>query len=378
MLVVASACSSSTGSTHPETSTSSVEGGSATGRLASRAARLDAAMTAARSSVDGQAYTAAVVSDSGTWSGALGADGTGATMTPQMELALGSITKTFTTAEILHLADAGKVDLDAPTARYVTSPLTANGATVRQTLSMTSGIRDGSMVSGFDDAVSDTPDRVATPDQELAYATTTTAAIGPPGEYSNAGFMLLGLVIERVTGVSYAVAIRRDLLAPAGLDRVAVQTDERPTAPVAYPIGSGERPVTDGWLPDRAVSGAAGAAGSIAADAPDVARWGYDLYSARTVVSAADVSAMTTPVALQNTYGLGTVTALNAEVDVPNVGHDGAISRTTSSGQEAWYTSEMLIVPDQHVSVVVLAPSEATASSLDHLVAALFRAAGGH
>ncbi len=375
MGVVAAGC---TATSHPTGAATPAVTGSAGGGLAARRSALDTAITTAASSFEDGALTAAVVTPTGTWSGAVGEDGTGARLTPLHELAVGSITKTFTTAEILHLARAGALDLDAPTSRYVRSRLTANGATVRQTLSMTSGIRDGNMYGEFRATVSATPELHATPATELAHVTAPLAAIGAPGEYSNAGFLILGEVIERVTGTSYAAAIRRDLLAPAGLDRITVQTAERPTPPVAYPLETGEKPVTDGWLPDRVTSGADGGDGTIAADAPDIARWGYDLYAARTVVPAADVATMTTPVSLHDTYGLGTIVEPASDTGLAETtyGHNGLISRYTLVAQNVGYTSELLVVPGQDISVAVLAPSRADTELLPAAVA-LVRAAGG-
>ena len=71
-----------------------------------------------------------------------GRTSSGTTLTPQTSIAVASITKTFVAAEVLLLAKAKKVDLDAPLSTYVKHKLTANNATVRQHLAMTSGVPD--------------------------------------------------------------------------------------------------------------------------------------------------------------------------------------------------------------------------------------------
>lgn len=86
--------------------------------------------------------TAAVVSDRGVWRGAYGVSGRSEPLVPTSVMCVASISKTFTAAEVLHLAAEGKVDLDRPMSRYVSDRLTSNGATVRQALGMISGLLD--------------------------------------------------------------------------------------------------------------------------------------------------------------------------------------------------------------------------------------------
>ena len=101
--------------------------------------------------------------------------------------------------------------------------------------------------------------------------------------FSNSNYLLLGLLIEKVTGLSYPAAVRRDLLPGMGAG-IAVQDAEKTlAAPVAAPNLTGTTTVPDGqFLPNRAHASVAGAAGGIAADAATVARWGYRLYGGQT------------------------------------------------------------------------------------------------
>ena len=86
--------------------------------------------------------TAAVVSPGGVWSGAAGVDGSGVRSTPGSGMALASITKTFVAAEVMLLAEQGKVNLEAPASTYLDVPWVSNGVTVRQLLNQRSGISD--------------------------------------------------------------------------------------------------------------------------------------------------------------------------------------------------------------------------------------------
>ena len=80
--------------------------------------------------------TAAVVTDRGIWTGAAGVDGHGVPLVPTSRSNIAGITNTVVAAEVLHLADARKMDLDAPLSTYVARGLGGNSATVRQFLGL--------------------------------------------------------------------------------------------------------------------------------------------------------------------------------------------------------------------------------------------------
>ena len=90
------------------------------------------------------------------------------------------------------------------------------------------------------------------------------------------------MMIEKVTGGPLAGVLRRDLATPAGLKHAAFQDGEKPQPPAAVDDNeSCSEP--DGYLPCRAFASAFAAAGGLAADAPTVARWGYQLYGGRVL-----------------------------------------------------------------------------------------------
>ena len=165
-------------------------------------------------------------------------------------MAVASITKTFVAAEVMLLAKAGKVDLDKPISTYVQHKLTANNATVRQHLSMTSGVPDfqDDDYRELDKAVAAAPGRHWTLGQVLSYHTANIGAPGSASGYSNPSYELLGLLIEKVTGKPLAAVLRRDLATPAGLKHAAFQDGEKPQPPAAIDDNEscGE---PDGYLP---------------------------------------------------------------------------------------------------------------------------------
>jgi D-alanyl-D-alanine carboxypeptidase len=160
-----------------------------------------------------------------TWNLAAGdADiNTGRPVRPQFRHRIGSVTKTFVATTILQLVGEHRVDLDAPIADYLPDvvPGELGGqVTVRMLLNHTSGIADYAPVLFADlEAVEDLQFRTFTP-QELIGIGLSQPPTNAPGErwsYSNTGYVILGLLIERLTGRPYAEEISRRILRPLGL-----------------------------------------------------------------------------------------------------------------------------------------------------------------
>ncbi|MEV0736325.1 serine hydrolase domain-containing protein [Streptomyces sp. NPDC050549] len=185
--------------------------------------------------------TAALVRVGGTdgsWRGSAGVHDleSGAAADPDARFRAGSTTKVVTAATVLRLAAQGKVDLDTPVQRYLPGLLTKafEPISVGQLLNHTSGIQAG---DGFGDAFEDQYAHrfdTLTPRQVVASA----VAKGPefrPGtrqDYLNINYTILGLLIEKVTGHSYASEATRLVLRPAGMrDTYFPGTDPRIRGP---------------------------------------------------------------------------------------------------------------------------------------------------
>lgn len=296
--------------------------------------------------------TAAVLTDHGAWAGAAGTGGDGARLTPDAMMAIDSITKTFVAAEVMRLAQQGKVILDAPLSTYIRHALTANGATVRQALSMRSGLTDppGTALDALVRAQASAPRKRWTPVENLAFLKPRSSPPGAAPVYANTNYLLLGMLIERVTGKTMARAERDDLFTPAGLSRIAAQDAERPTPPLAVPP-RGVSPAPAGFLPSRAWArlGNNSFAG-LAADAPTVARWGYQLYGAR-LLPAESVRAMMRQPPNEDIfpgvgYGLGTMIFTGLSTD-ETYGHEGASPA---------YTTLLAVIPGRRLAAAVLIP----------------------
>ncbi|WP_328701442.1 serine hydrolase domain-containing protein [Amycolatopsis pittospori] len=141
-------------------------------------------------------------------------------LTSDDQFRIGSQTKTFTAVVVLQLVDEGKVDLDAPIERYLPGVVDGNGydgtkISVRQILQHTSGISN------------DLGKPQADPDGTYRLRETIRAGLAnppqfPPGTgwgYSSVNFLVAGLLIEQITGVSAGDAITTRVIGPLGLTR---------------------------------------------------------------------------------------------------------------------------------------------------------------
>jgi len=126
---------------------------------------------------------------------------------------IGSLTKTFTAAAILQLARQGKLSLRDPAAMYLTSFPWPHAITVEQLLTHQSGIPSYSDVESLD------RHREYTPGQ-LVDAAATLPLLFEPGtqwSYSNTNYVLLGMIVEHVSGVPYPAYLQSAILAPLQL-----------------------------------------------------------------------------------------------------------------------------------------------------------------
>ena len=252
--------------------------------------------------------SAAVVwRDGRRWTGTSGlADvAAGRPVRPETEFALASISKTFVAALVLVLVEEGRLDLDEPIGRLlpdVAIPARSRRATVRQLLDHTSGLPDFFLHRSIDRALLADPTRVWTATRALRYVGAVRRDPGEGWRYSNTNYLLLGLAVERLTGRPLATELRTRFFEPLGLRRMYVQVAERPRGPTAraYRFASGARTakpvdVSDGRaMPFTSVVTAAGAAGSIAGTAEDVARWALALYGGE-VLTARSLAEMVAP-----------------------------------------------------------------------------------
>ncbi|MFE7272598.1 serine hydrolase domain-containing protein [Streptomyces sp. NPDC057623] len=185
------------------------------------------ALCAALAGLPDQDATAALirVGGKGSWHGVAGVRDmrTGAPALENARFRAGSTTKIVTSAIVLQLAAEGRISLDGTVQRYLPGLLTKDFApiTVRQLLNFTSGLQPGASLGEDVDDGYEHRFETLTPEEVVA----ASVAKGPdpehaPGEhqrYGNIHYTVLGMLIEKVTGDSYAHQASARILRPLGM-----------------------------------------------------------------------------------------------------------------------------------------------------------------
>jgi D-alanyl-D-alanine carboxypeptidase len=139
---------------------------------------------------------------------------------------IGSVTKTFTVTAVLQLADQGKLRLDDPIAEFVDGVPLGDKITLRQLARMQSGLFNYSASPEFQQAMFADPRHPFTPRELLNYALAQPNQF-PPGEgfeYCNTNTILLGLVVQKVSGQPLNAYIQDQILAPLGMSHTSFPT----------------------------------------------------------------------------------------------------------------------------------------------------------
>ncbi|MET0254287.1 MAG: serine hydrolase [Luteibacter sp.] len=265
----------------------------------------------------------------------------GVPLNPRSVFRVGSLTKTVTAATVMQLNAQGKLDLDAPIARWLPTFPRADVVTVRQLLSHTSGVSDG-----WTAQLTDTMDPASR--LKAIAAAPPDFPSGTDWRYSNSGYMLLGAIIEKITGKSWFDAERDLVLAPLGIRDVAYHGDDEvvPGLVPGYTVdarGELARPVM------YSITGP-GAAGGLSASANGIAALLHGLATGR-VPGATAFRQMIQPARIGTVdlpYGLGMVPGTVQGVAV-----------TEHSGGIEGYLAHYIYVPSVDLAVVVLENSDA-------------------
>jgi D-alanyl-D-alanine carboxypeptidase len=184
-------------------------------------ADLDAALEKSFQESEAPGVVAAVQTPEYTWIRALGvADRTSKEpMTPDVHHRIGSVTKTFTGTLLLQAADEGLLSLDDTIDRYVDGVPNGDKITLSQMADMTSGVANYSETEQFDDELTSDPYQVWKPEQLVQLGLKDSPLFDPGTEwhYSNTNTVLLGLVLEQVTGETIGQLYRERIIEPLGL-----------------------------------------------------------------------------------------------------------------------------------------------------------------
>jgi D-alanyl-D-alanine carboxypeptidase len=237
--------------------------------------------------------------------------------TPRSVMQIGSVTKQFTAAAILRLAERGALTLDDRIEKFVPE-FDNRGATItlRHLLSHRSGIRSSwwPQSGGFPLFSPVTREQVIAGINGYPLEFTP----GSRWSYSNAGYMLLGYAIESITGTPFADFVHSEFALPLGLLDTGVCGTFNLPRPEGYGLSAaGELKRMASLHPSGVISD-----GSLCSTASDLARWAH-LLATGHVMLPASYATMTSPAAPPTPYGLGL--DLRNMVGHPAVSHGGSI-----------------------------------------------------
>ncbi len=163
------------------------------------------------------------------WAGASGiADReTDRPMEPTANIRIGSLSKMFTAVVVLQLAEEGSIDLDVPIATWLPDEVPDGDViTVRHLLQHTSGLYDYLEDKQLMNRVYRDPERIWTPHELVEYATEFPSGALGRWDYSSTNYVLLGMLVEQVTGRTLAQEVRGRIIDPLGLKQTFSTPDE--------------------------------------------------------------------------------------------------------------------------------------------------------
>jgi D-alanyl-D-alanine carboxypeptidase len=218
------------------------------------------------------------------------------------------VTTSFTVMALLQLVDAGKVRLDDPVAKYVDGVPGGDQITVRELANMTSGLVDYTQLGPFQDTVNADPAHVWT-DRELiapALAAPQKFLPGTQYDYSRTNAVLLGLVVEKVTGRPFASVLESQIIGRLDLGGTRYLPDPvLPPVALPYQIDLD----TDVAQPFDVSYTAFGPAGGMSSRLDDMLQWGRVLGTGSLLKKKTQAARLVPHVATSGsdyaTYGLG-------------------------------------------------------------------------
>lgn len=277
---------------------------------------------------------------------------------PETIFQSGSVGKQFTATAVMLLVEEGKLDLDASLAKYFDdAPASWKEITVRHVLTHTAGMTD--YPKDFDYR------RDYTEDDMLKLIKALPLAF-PPGEkweYSNLGYVTLGILIHKVTDKFYGDFLQERIFKPLGMNtaRVISEADLVPNRAAGYQLVNGEIKNQD-WVAPLLNTTADGA---LYLTVLDLAKWDAALYDEK-ILKQTSLARMWSPVKLNSgkTHGYGFGWSLNEVRGHRVIEHGGS-----------WQGFKAMIsryVNDKLTVIVLANLAQADQAKLAHGVAAIY------
>ena len=238
---------------------------------------------------------------------------------PDTKFRLGSLTKQFTATAILQLAEAGKLSVDDPISKfYPDAPATWSKITIKHLLTHTSGIPSYTALPDF---FSKGTSRLPLKPAEIVKLTQDKPLEFEPGTkfaYDNTGYILLGVVIEKASGQTYADYVSQHIFQPLGMKNTGYDVSGEILAKRA----SGYEPGKGGWRnADYLDMTLPYAAGSLYSTVDDLLIWNTALTDGKILTEASRKAAWTENL---NHYGYGW--SMGVQDGHERVSHSGGIN----------------------------------------------------
>jgi CubicO group peptidase (beta-lactamase class C family) len=258
---------------------------------------------------------------------------------PETNYRLASVTKQFTAASILVLKQDGKLELDDPIRKYLPElPTSDDGITIENLLAHSSGLVD------YEDLIPSSRTTQIDDNDVLRMIASQDRLYFQPGSahrYSNGGYVLLGLIVERLSGMDLADFMRRRIFEPLGMDHTLLYEHRRGPKPANRAYGYSL--IADKWTrTDQSVTSATRGDGGVYSNVSDMAKWDAALYTDKLLDAESRKLALTP----------------KDPVDDPDVlyGFGWRLSGGTTwhSGETMGFRNVIIRWPEQHLSVVIL------------------------
>ena len=284
----------------------------------------------------------------------------------------GSVGKQFTATVVMMLVEDGKIRLDDPIGKYLSgAPATWKSITVRNLLTHTSGIHDYETESLTKRGAAFVNLRDDYTEDELFKKFSGLPLDFPPGSqwrYSNSGYVILGILIHKVTGQFYGDVLQERIFRPLGMTstRIISEADIIPNRAAGYRLVNGEIKNQEWVSPTLNTT----ADGALYTNVVDMAKWDASLYTEK-VLKKGSLDQMWTAVRLNDgktaEYGFGW--------DVTNVNGHRLIEH---GGAWQGFTTQISRYVDDKFTVIVLTNLDSEHSEPDkiaHNVAAIYKPA---
>ena len=254
---------------------------------------------------------------------------------------IGSVSKQFTAAAILLLEDRGKLNTGDIVKKHLPeAPAAWDAVTIHHLLSHTSGVPSLTSMPEFP-SLKTLPAR---PDKSLARYIDKPLEFAPGTKwnYSNSGYLLLALIVERVSGQPFETFLEESVLRPLGMSQTGSDSftaiiPKRASGYTPMPGPQGVRLRNADYIDMTIPIGG----GSLYSTTEDLVRWSQGLFGGK-LLSAASLRKMTQPVMNNYAYGVGVNTVDGRQL----VSHDGGIEG---------FNSTLHYYPASKVTVTVLA-----------------------